>query len=65
MERIKRLTEDEANNLERMVSEEEVWRAINDCGKNKSPGPDGFTIGFILRFWDIVKKDLMAAIEWF
>lgn len=49
----------------RRMTEEEVWFAVKECGNNKSPGPDGFTIGFLKSFWDIIKGDLMAVMEWF
>ncbi|KAJ9556398.1 hypothetical protein OSB04_011012 [Centaurea solstitialis] len=61
----KRISEEEAFRLERRFTEEEVWNALNDCGNNKSPGPDGFTMGFLKKFWSIIKGDLMAALHWF
>ncbi|KAJ9548768.1 hypothetical protein OSB04_021311 [Centaurea solstitialis] len=65
MNRLKRIPEEEASMLERRFTEEEVWIALNDCGNNKSPGPDGFTTGFLKKFWGIIKGDLMAALDWF
>ncbi|GKF79495.1 hypothetical protein Tco_0235063, partial [Tanacetum coccineum] len=32
--------------LEAEVSNEEIKKAVWDCGVDKSPGPDGFTFGF-------------------
>ncbi|KAJ9559867.1 hypothetical protein OSB04_005027 [Centaurea solstitialis] len=64
MNRMKKLSVDEASFLERRISEEEVWEAINECGTNKSPGPDGFTIEFIKKFWDVIKNDLLSALHW-
>jgi len=32
--------------LEKEFFEEEVWRAINELGKEKAPVPDGFNIAF-------------------
>lgn len=40
-------------------SEAEVRNAVWDCGSNKSPGPDGFTFGFIKEMWSTLKNDIM------
>nr|GEU96652.1 phloem protein 2-like protein [Tanacetum cinerariifolium] len=40
--------------LEDMVSNEEIKRAVWDCGSDKSPGPDRFTFEFFKKFWTIV-----------
>nr|GEY20337.1 RNA-directed DNA polymerase, eukaryota [Tanacetum cinerariifolium] len=37
---------DQVQDLERIVTYEEVKRAVWDCGTNKSPGPDGFSFEF-------------------
>jgi len=38
--------EEDASELVKEFSEREVWKAINDLGKDKAPGPDGFNIAF-------------------
>ncbi|GJR39359.1 reverse transcriptase domain, reverse transcriptase zinc-binding domain protein [Tanacetum coccineum] len=60
-----RLSSDDANMLERPVDKKEVWEAVNSCGRDKAPGPDGFNFTYIKRFWDVFKKDLIDAIKWF
>ncbi|GKC05042.1 hypothetical protein Tco_0996652 [Tanacetum coccineum] len=35
--------------LKAEVSNEEIKKAVWDCGVDKSPGPDGFTFGFYKR----------------
>jgi hypothetical protein len=40
-------------------SEEEVYNAIMQMEKNKSPGPDGFPVEFYQKCWHIIKTDLM------
>ena len=60
-----KITSEEAAYLERPFEEEEVWDAIKNCGGNKSPGPDGFTVGFLKKFWGIIKGDLIGAFSWF
>ncbi|GJY40543.1 cysteine-rich receptor-like protein kinase [Tanacetum coccineum] len=59
------ISEEEAMELENRFSEEEVWGAIKSCGSSKAPGPNGFNFKFIKRYWEILKGDLMAAIDWF
>ncbi|KAJ9565877.1 hypothetical protein OSB04_001843 [Centaurea solstitialis] len=65
MRGLKRLSEDGAISLEERFTEEEVWSAIKECGRNKSPGPDGFTIEFVKKFWNIIKYDLLRFFDWF
>ena len=51
---------EDAWELEKEFFEEEVWKAINDLGKDKAPGPDGFNIPFFQHCWDVVKRDVMG-----
>ncbi|GJS15006.1 RNA-directed DNA polymerase, eukaryota [Tanacetum coccineum] len=39
----KRLAQDQANDLERSISCDEIRVVVWNCGDNKSPGPDGYT----------------------
>lgn len=39
--------------------------AVWDCGNDKSPWPDGFSFGFVKRFWDILKEDFKAVSQHF
>nr|GEV66329.1 hypothetical protein [Tanacetum cinerariifolium] len=47
------LSLDQLEGLERVVTYDEIKRAVWDCGTNKSPGPDGFTFDFFRRYWSI------------
>nr|GFB39883.1 RNA-directed DNA polymerase, eukaryota [Tanacetum cinerariifolium] len=47
----KTFTCDQQVELESDVYNEEIKRAVWDCGIDKSPGPDVFTFGFYHRFW--------------
>jgi len=38
---------EDVGELEKEFSEKEVWKAINDLGKEKATGPDGFNIAFL------------------
>jgi len=46
-------------------SKEEVWKAINDLGKEKAWGPDGFNIAFFQHCWSIVKGEIMGLFSKF
>nr|GFA89755.1 RNA-directed DNA polymerase, eukaryota [Tanacetum cinerariifolium] len=48
------------------------WKAIfrtkrlsGRCGIDKSPGPDRVTFGFIRRYWSLIEKDVVAAVQHF
>nr|GEV62498.1 RNA-directed DNA polymerase, eukaryota, reverse transcriptase zinc-binding domain protein [Tanacetum cinerariifolium] len=41
------------------------FEGANDCGSEKSPGPDGFSFAFYKKYWDILKKDIMAYVREF
>ena len=55
-----RLDSSEAEGLEIPFTEGEVFVALSDLGKDKAPGPDGFTMAFWLFCWDIVKIEIMG-----
>nr|GEY66937.1 RNA-directed DNA polymerase, eukaryota [Tanacetum cinerariifolium] len=57
---VKRISLEQNDDLERKVSNEEIKRAVWDCGIDKAPGPDGFTFGFYRRYWDII--DLLVLL---
>nr|GEZ80919.1 RNA-directed DNA polymerase, eukaryota [Tanacetum cinerariifolium] len=61
----RRLNYDQVFDLEDMVSNEEIKRAVWDCGSDKSSGPDGFTFEFFKKFWTIVGGDMTNAIKEF
>ncbi|GJY95770.1 RNA-directed DNA polymerase, eukaryota, partial [Tanacetum coccineum] len=53
------LSNEQKDDLERMVSMEEVKRAVWDCGTDKSPGPDGFSFGFYRHFWPTIDNEYL------
>ncbi|KAM2004953.1 hypothetical protein FF1_000090 [Malus domestica] len=55
----------EADWLERPFEELEVHNAVFDCGKDKSPGPDGFSMHLFQRCWEILKGDILRVLEEF
>ena len=54
------LVSSEAEGLEIPFTEEEVFVALSDLGKDKAPDPDGFTMTFWLFCWDVVKVEIMG-----
>ncbi|GJY81678.1 RNA-directed DNA polymerase, eukaryota, partial [Tanacetum coccineum] len=54
----KRLSLEQQVELESEVSNEEIKRAVWDCGSDKAPGPDGFTFGFYRYFWYLIENDV-------
>ena len=45
--------------------EEEAWEAISNLGKEKAPGPDGFSIAFFQHCWSIVNGEVMGLFSEF
>ncbi|GJY07999.1 RNA-directed DNA polymerase, eukaryota [Tanacetum coccineum] len=54
-----------AMELERLISNDEIRKAVWGCGEDKSPGPDGFTFDFFRKFWDLIGPDFCVAVDWF
>jgi len=56
-------TQHDLSDLELPFSLEEVKNTINSMPTDKAPGPDGFTGAFFKACWEIIKDDVMAAIN--
>nr|GEW42912.1 RNA-directed DNA polymerase, eukaryota [Tanacetum cinerariifolium] len=61
----RQLTADQMDDLERVVSYDEIKNAVWDCGTNKFLGPDGFTFEFFRKYWKIIDNDVVAAVMYF
>eukprot|EP00253_Pinus_taeda_P023068 PITA_23068 len=57
------IEEDEAEELKIPVSKEEVEAAMKLMGKDKSPGPDGWTIELFLYFFDQIGSEITEVVE--
>ena len=62
------LIKDELNDLDKdtlgnEITEDEVLNAIKGLNSNKSPGIDGIPAEFYVKFWDIIKIELMEMIR--
>uniref|UniRef100_A0A2N9ELX8 Reverse transcriptase domain-containing protein n=1 Tax=Fagus sylvatica TaxID=28930 RepID=A0A2N9ELX8_FAGSY len=51
--------------LERKFDREEVVSVLKDLKGDKAPGPDGFSMAFFHKCWDIVGDDVMGFFEEF
>nr|GFC66660.1 RNA-directed DNA polymerase, eukaryota [Tanacetum cinerariifolium] len=54
----KKLLQNQADDLERVVSRDEIRLSVWNCGDNKSPGPDGNSFKFLKKYWDLIGSDL-------
>nr|GEX76746.1 RNA-directed DNA polymerase, eukaryota [Tanacetum cinerariifolium] len=61
----KQISKEEKQEIKCEVTNEEIKRAVWECGSDKAPGPDGFTFGFFRRFWDLIKSDVFDAVRYF
>ncbi|GKE29664.1 RNA-directed DNA polymerase, eukaryota, partial [Tanacetum coccineum] len=61
----KRLAQDQANDLERSISRDEIRVVVWNYGDNKSPGPDGYTFEFFKKYWGLIGPDFCEAVEYF
>ena len=57
------LDDDEARNLIKPISSEEIFRAMTDIGNDKAPGPDGFNAFFFKSTWHITGECVTNAIK--
>ncbi|XP_022014567.1 uncharacterized protein LOC110914058 [Helianthus annuus] len=55
----------DAEGLVAEFSEQEIKRAVFDCGADKAPGPDGFNFRFIRHFWDLFETDFVDILGHF
>lgn len=60
-----RISEAERNWLEREFEEQEILSTIRKCAPDKAPGPDGFTMAFFQHAWEIIKKEVIDAMNHF
>jgi hypothetical protein len=49
--------------LESPCTTEEIKEVLKGFTKDKSPGPDGWTVEFFLNYFDLVANDLLEVVE--
>ncbi len=52
-----------ADHLTAPFTEAEIKKATFQLGTDKAPGPDGFSMAFFQRFWEVIKEDLVKLFE--
>ncbi|GJS71118.1 putative RNA-directed DNA polymerase, eukaryota, reverse transcriptase zinc-binding domain protein [Tanacetum coccineum] len=61
----KKISEEDALDMIKPVTSEEIKLALFDIEDNKAPGPDGFTSKFFKASWGIVGGDVCRAVKEF
>nr|GEZ69772.1 RNA-directed DNA polymerase, eukaryota [Tanacetum cinerariifolium] len=59
----KKISESQLRGLECEVSNDEIKKAVWDCGTEKAPGPGGFTLGFFRHFWYLIHNEVYDAVS--
>ncbi|KAJ0491837.1 putative RNA-directed DNA polymerase [Helianthus annuus] len=62
---IKSLSVSDREFLVERFSSKEIKEAVFECGDDRAPGPDGFTMKFIKKFWDVFEQDFKNLLEFF
>jgi len=55
--------DEDCRSLGRPVTLQEIEKILKVCAKEKSPGPDGWTVEFYLGFWDILGPEILRLTE--
>ncbi|GJT58097.1 RNA-directed DNA polymerase, eukaryota, partial [Tanacetum coccineum] len=61
----KQISVEQQEFLECDVSNEEIKKAVWNCGSDRAPGPDGFTFKFFKTFWDVIQNDVVRFVREF
>ncbi|KAM0019451.1 putative RNA-directed DNA polymerase [Helianthus debilis subsp. tardiflorus] len=62
---LRTLSDTEKELLIKQFSVEEIKQAVQDCGDDKAPGPDGFNMKFIKLLWEFLEKDFKDILDYF
>lgn len=62
---LNKISEVQAREMEREVTEDEIKSTIFAMKSSKAPGPDGCSAGFFKAAWSVVDVDVIAAIRSF
>ncbi|GJV40292.1 RNA-directed DNA polymerase, eukaryota [Tanacetum coccineum] len=56
---------EQRESLESDFTNDEIKRAVWDCGGDSAPGPDGFTFKFFKTFWETIQSDVVRFVREF
>ncbi|RVW77375.1 LINE-1 retrotransposable element ORF2 protein [Vitis vinifera] len=59
------ISQQEAENLERPFTEDEIHAALMEMNEDKAPGPDGFTLPFWQSCWEFIKEEILEMFKEF
>jgi hypothetical protein len=51
------------DSLQEEISEKKILSTLSSCQKCKSLSPDGLSVEFFLRFYDLLKYDLVKVVN--
>jgi len=51
--------------MEREFKEGEVWEVVRNFKGDQAPGPDGFTMFFFQKCWEVLKAHIIAVLKEF
>jgi hypothetical protein len=57
------VTIEDSGQIDRPVTKQEIWEILKLFSIDKSPGPDGWTVEFYIKFFDVVGDDLLDLVE--
>jgi hypothetical protein len=57
------VSEEEFIQLEKSVTTEDIMEVLKGFAKDKSLGPDGWSVQFYFHFFDMIAIDLLEAVE--
>ena len=43
--------------------ENEIKKAVWECGNNKIPSPNGFNFNFIKKYWNVIDKEIIKVVH--
>ncbi|KAH9320148.1 hypothetical protein KI387_021917, partial [Taxus chinensis] len=60
-----KIEEQRFKNITKVVTLEELQKSVFTLEGDKAPGPDGFSINFFQKFWEICSDDLLRVVNEF
>ena len=57
------ISQQEAENLERPFTEDEIHVDLMEMNGDKAPGPNGFTMAFWQSCWEFIKEEILEMFK--